>query len=79
MYKVVVHKAEAEFIKGLSSSDMTKTDNGDKLVWVGWRLTHALAIPSDVLQPEAEVDGAARRHGSFSRSQLRTAQARHDG
>lgn len=29
--KVVVHKAEAEFIKGLSSSDMIKTDNGDKL------------------------------------------------
>ena len=27
--KVVVHKAEAEFIKGLSSSDMIKTDNGD--------------------------------------------------
>ena len=29
--KVVVHKAEAEFIKGLSSSDMIKTDNGDKV------------------------------------------------
>jgi glyoxylase-like metal-dependent hydrolase (beta-lactamase superfamily II) len=29
--KVVVHKAEAEFIKGLSSSDMIKTDNGDKI------------------------------------------------
>jgi glyoxylase-like metal-dependent hydrolase (beta-lactamase superfamily II) len=29
--KVVVHKAEAEFIKGLSSSDMLKTDNGDKV------------------------------------------------
>src|SRR5687768_17281897 len=28
--KVVVHKAEAEFIKGLSSSDMIKTDNGDR-------------------------------------------------
>ena len=29
--KVVVHKAEAEFIKELSSSDMIKTDNGDKV------------------------------------------------
>ena len=29
--KVVVHKAEAEFIKGLSYSDMIKTDNGDKV------------------------------------------------
>jgi hydroxyacylglutathione hydrolase len=29
--KVVVHKAEAEFIKGLSSSDIIKTDNGDKV------------------------------------------------
>ena len=29
--KVVVHKAEAEFIKGLSPSDMLKTDNGDKV------------------------------------------------
>jgi glyoxylase-like metal-dependent hydrolase (beta-lactamase superfamily II) len=29
--KVVVHKAEAEFIKGVSSSDMIKTDNGDKV------------------------------------------------
>ena len=29
--KVVVHKAEAEFIKWLSSSDMIKTDNGDKV------------------------------------------------
>lgn len=29
--KVVVHKAEAEFIKGLTSSDMIKTDNGDKV------------------------------------------------
>ena len=29
--KVVVHKAEAEFIKGLSSSDVTKTDHGDKV------------------------------------------------
>ena len=29
--KVVVHKAEAEFIKGLSSSDMIKTDNGHKV------------------------------------------------
>jgi hydroxyacylglutathione hydrolase len=29
--KVVVHKAEAEFMKGLSSSDMIKTDNGDKV------------------------------------------------
>ena len=29
--KVVVHKAEAEFIKGLSSSDMIKTDNGEKV------------------------------------------------
>jgi hydroxyacylglutathione hydrolase len=29
--KVVVHKAEAEFIKGLSASDMIKTDNGDKV------------------------------------------------
>jgi hydroxyacylglutathione hydrolase len=29
--KIVVHKAEAEFIKGVSSSDMIKTDNGDKV------------------------------------------------
>jgi hydroxyacylglutathione hydrolase len=29
--KIVVHKAEAEFIKGLSSSDMIKTDNGYKV------------------------------------------------
>jgi hydroxyacylglutathione hydrolase len=29
--KVVVHKAEAEFIEGLSSSDMIKTDNGDRV------------------------------------------------
>ena len=29
--KVVVHKTEAEFIKGLSSSDVIKTDNGDKV------------------------------------------------
>ena len=29
--KVVVHKAEAEFLKGLSSSDLTKTDHGDKI------------------------------------------------
>jgi hydroxyacylglutathione hydrolase len=29
--KVVVHKAEAEFIKGLSSSDIIKTDTGDKV------------------------------------------------
>jgi glyoxylase-like metal-dependent hydrolase (beta-lactamase superfamily II) len=29
--KVVVHKAEAEFLKGLSSSDMVKTDHGDKI------------------------------------------------
>jgi hydroxyacylglutathione hydrolase len=29
--KVVVHKAEAEFIKGLSSSDIVKTDTGDKV------------------------------------------------
>jgi glyoxylase-like metal-dependent hydrolase (beta-lactamase superfamily II) len=29
--KVVVHKAEAEFIKELSSSDMIKTDNGDQV------------------------------------------------
>ena len=29
--KVVVHKAEAEFIKGLSSSDIIKSDNGDKV------------------------------------------------
>ena len=29
--KVVVHKAEAEFIKGLSASDMIKTDHGDKV------------------------------------------------
>ena len=28
--KVVVHKAEAEFIKGLAPSDMLKSDNGDK-------------------------------------------------
>jgi glyoxylase-like metal-dependent hydrolase (beta-lactamase superfamily II) len=30
--KVVVHKAESEFIKGLSLSDMMKTDHGDKIV-----------------------------------------------
>ena len=29
--KAVVHKAEAEFIKGLSASDMIKTDNGEKV------------------------------------------------
>jgi hydroxyacylglutathione hydrolase len=29
--KVVVHKAEAEFLKGLSSSDMIKSENGDKI------------------------------------------------
>ena len=29
--KVVVHNAEAEFLKGLSSSDMIKSDNGDKI------------------------------------------------
>ena len=29
--KVVVHKAEAEFIKGLSATDMIKSDNGDKI------------------------------------------------
>jgi glyoxylase-like metal-dependent hydrolase (beta-lactamase superfamily II) len=29
--KVVVHKAEAEFLKGLSPSDLIKTDNGDKI------------------------------------------------
>jgi glyoxylase-like metal-dependent hydrolase (beta-lactamase superfamily II) len=29
--KVVVHKAEAEFLKGLSPSDMIKSDNGDKI------------------------------------------------
>ena len=29
--KVVVHKAEAEFLKGLVASDMVKTDNGDKI------------------------------------------------
>jgi glyoxylase-like metal-dependent hydrolase (beta-lactamase superfamily II) len=29
--KVVVHKAEAEFIKGLSASDLIKTDHGDKI------------------------------------------------
>jgi hydroxyacylglutathione hydrolase len=30
--KVVVHKAEAEFLKGLSTSDLIKTDSGDKIV-----------------------------------------------
>jgi hydroxyacylglutathione hydrolase len=30
--KVVVHKAESEFIKGLSLSDMMKTHHGDKIV-----------------------------------------------
>jgi glyoxylase-like metal-dependent hydrolase (beta-lactamase superfamily II) len=30
--KVVVHKAESEFLKGLSSSDLIKTDHGDKIV-----------------------------------------------
>jgi hydroxyacylglutathione hydrolase len=29
--KVVVHKAEAEFLKGLSPSDTIKSDNGDKV------------------------------------------------
>jgi hydroxyacylglutathione hydrolase len=29
--KVVVHKAEAEFLKGLSPSDLTKTDHGDNI------------------------------------------------
>lgn len=29
--KVVVHKAEAEFLKGLSPSDLIKSDNGDKI------------------------------------------------
>jgi len=29
--KVVVHKAEAEFLKGLSPSDLIKTDHGDKI------------------------------------------------
>ena len=29
--KVVVHKAEAEFLKGLSPSDVIKADNGDKI------------------------------------------------
>ena len=29
--KVVVHKAESEFLKGLSPSDLIKTDNGDKI------------------------------------------------
>jgi glyoxylase-like metal-dependent hydrolase (beta-lactamase superfamily II) len=29
--KVVVHKAEAEILKGLSPSDLIKTDNGDKI------------------------------------------------
>lgn len=29
--KVVVHKAEAEFLKGLAPSDMIKSDNGDKI------------------------------------------------
>jgi hydroxyacylglutathione hydrolase len=29
--KVVVHKAEAEFLKGLSSSDIVKSDNGDRV------------------------------------------------
>jgi len=30
--KVVVHKAEAELLKGLSASDLIKTDSGDKIV-----------------------------------------------
>ncbi len=113
--KVVVHKAEAEFIKGLSSSDMIKTDNGDKVdvggcggsahaharTYAGLtvlsgrqpsrfrrypihRRMRARRFPrrqsrADVLQLDAEVDGAARRHDSFSRPQLRTAQARHHG
>jgi hydroxyacylglutathione hydrolase len=29
--KVVVHKAEAEFLKGLSASDLIKADSGDKI------------------------------------------------
>jgi hydroxyacylglutathione hydrolase len=42
--KVVVHKAEAEFIKGLSSSDMIKTDNGDK-VDIGGIEVHLMHTP----------------------------------
>jgi hydroxyacylglutathione hydrolase len=30
--KVVVHKAEAEFLKGLATSDLIKTDSGDNIV-----------------------------------------------
>jgi hydroxyacylglutathione hydrolase len=30
--KVVVHKTESEFLKGLSLSDLMKTDHGDKIV-----------------------------------------------
>lgn len=37
------------------------------------------AIRADVLQPDAEVDGAARRHDSFSGTQLRTTQVRQYG
>jgi glyoxylase-like metal-dependent hydrolase (beta-lactamase superfamily II) len=29
--KIVIHKAEAEFLKALSSSDMVKTESGDKI------------------------------------------------
>src|SRR5918996_1386399 len=29
--KVVVHKAEAEFLKGLSASDLIKAESGDKI------------------------------------------------
>ena len=29
--KVVVHKAEAEFVKGISASDMIKANNGDRI------------------------------------------------
>ena len=112
--KVVVHKAEAEFIKGLSSSDMIKSDNGDKIDVGGVEIrAHAHARPhaglavlsrrrpsrfrrhdvhrclrtsgfprrqcrADVLQLDAEADGAAGRHDSFSRPQLRALTARDD-
>ena len=110
--KVVVHKAEADALKGLAPSDVIKAESGDKIdvggveiqllhtpghtpgsqcflvdgrVYLGRYDVHRCLRPSgfsrrqrgaDVLQLDAEVDGAARRHDSFSRPQLRTPAAR---
>ena len=104
--KVVVHKAEADALKGLAPSDVIKAESGDKID-VGGVEIQLLHTPghtpgsqcflvdgrvisgdtmfidacgrvdfpggnagADVLQLDAEVDGAARRHDSFSRPQL---------